>query len=272
MAEFEASAAAHTARGDGPRVVSLAPSATATLVAMGADDLVVGVTDHCSLDRPSVGGWLTPDYDRLAALDPALVVTCDDLQSPIRDDLRERGYEVLHTDPTTLAEAVDSFERLGAAVGRSEAAERLAADCRARLAAVRDAVPDDTADRPTVYCEEWSDPPMAAGNWVPEAVETAGGHYPFCAPGERSRAVTGEEVAAADPAQVVLHVCGHGESVDPETFRDRGWTDDAAVHVLHDDLLNQPSPALVEGVERLAELLHGVSGDERSGPSDAPSA
>jgi iron complex transport system substrate-binding protein len=64
MAEFEASADAHTAREDGPRVVSLAPSATATLAAMGADDLVVGVTDHCSLNRPSVGGWLTPDYDR----------------------------------------------------------------------------------------------------------------------------------------------------------------------------------------------------------------
>jgi iron complex transport system substrate-binding protein len=244
-----------------PRVVSLAPSATATLAAMGAGTLVVGVTDHCSLDRPSVGGWLTPDYDRLAGLDPDLVVTCDDLQSSVRDDLRERGHEVVHTDPTTLAEAVDAFETLGAAVGRPDAAERLAADCRTRLAAVRAAVPDDPTARPTVYCEEWSDPPMAAGNWVPEAVETAGGTYPFCAPGERSREVTGEDVAAADPDHVVLHVCGHGEAVDPETFRDRGWTDDAAVHVLHDDLLNQPSPALVDGVERLADLFHGVPAD-----------
>ena len=245
----------------GLRVVSLAPSATATLAATDAGDTVVGVTDHCSLDRPSVGGWLTPDYDRLAGLDPDLVVTCDDLQSAVRDDLRDRGYEVLHTDPTTLAEAVDAVETLGAAVGRSEAAERLAADCRARLAAVRDAVPDDPADRPTVYCEEWSDPPMAAGNWVPEAVETAGGAYPFCDPGERSREVTGAEVAAADPDHVVLHVCGHGDTVDPERFRERGWADDAAVHVLHDDLLNQPSPALVDGVERLADLFHGVSVD-----------
>ena len=261
MDEFEASADAHAPRGDGPRVVSLAPSATATLAALGAGDVVVGVTDHCSLDRPSVGGWLTPDDDRLADLDPDLVVTCDDLQSAIRDDLRDRGYEVLHTDPTTLDEAVDSFDRLGTAVGRPEAADRLVADCRDRLATVRAAVPADPAARPTVYCEEWSDPPMAAGNWVPEAVETAGGTYPFCAPGERSRKVTAEEVATADPDHVVLHVCGHGEAVDPQTFRERGWTDDAAVHVLHDDLLNQPSPALVDGVERLAELFHGISAD-----------
>jgi len=198
-------------------------------------------------------------------------VTCDDLQASIRDDLRERGYEVCHTDPTTLDEAVDDFARLGAAVGRPEAAERLAADCRERLAAVRGAVPDDPVERPTVYCEEWSDPPMAAGNWVPEAVETAGGAYPFCDPGERSRTVTPEEVAAADPDHVVLHVCGHGDAVAPETFRDRGWTDDAAVHVLHDDLLNQPSPALVDGVERLADLFHGVSvGEQSEGSNAAP--
>ncbi|MFC5367950.1 cobalamin-binding protein [Salinirubrum litoreum] len=244
-----------TPRSDGPRVVSLAPSATATLSAMGAGEVVVGVTDHCSLDRPSVGGWLTPDYDRLAALDPDLVVTCDDLQASIRDELRDQGFEVVHTEPTTLSEVVESFAELGETVGRSEAGRRLADDCRDRLGAVREAVPDDPAERPTVYCEEWSDPPMAAGNWVPEAVETAGGRYPFCESGERSREVTAEEVSGADPDHVVLHVCGHGESTDPETVSARGWDLDAEVHVLHDDLLNQPSPALIDGVERLAGLF-----------------
>jgi iron complex transport system substrate-binding protein len=239
------------------RVVSLAPSATATLSTMGVGE-IVGVTDHCSLDRPSVGGWLTPDYDRLADLDPDLVVTCDELQASIRDDLRDRGFEVVHTEPESLAEAVESFEALGAAVGRPDAGRRLAADCRDRLGGVREAVPDDPAERPTVYCEEWSDPPMAAGNWVPEAVETAGGRYPFCDPGERSREVTGEAVVAADPDHVILHLCGHGESADPATISERDWDLDAPIHVLHDDLLNQPSPALIDGVERLAGLFHGI--------------
>jgi iron complex transport system substrate-binding protein len=239
------------------RVVSLAPSATATLAAVGAGDRLVGVTTHCPLDRSVVGGWLNPDYERVAALDPDLVCTCDDLQREVRDELRDRGFETCHTEPTTLAEAVDAFETLGAAVGVPDAAADLAADCRARLAAVRDRVPAD--DRPTGYCEEWSDPPMAAGNWVPEAVTTAGGHYPFCDPGERSREVDYDEVRAADPDHVVLHVCGHGDRVRPETLAERGWDLDATVTVLDDSLLNQPSPALVEGVERLADLFHGVS-------------
>ncbi len=97
---------------------------------------------------------------------------------------------------------------------------------------------------------------MAAGNWVPDAVRAAGGRYPFVDPGERSREVAGEVVEAADPDHVVLHVCGRGERSDPDAVRSREWAIDAPIHVVDDDLLNQPSPALIDGVERLAELLH----------------
>ena len=243
------------------RIVALAPSASATLSAMGAGDAVVGVTAHCALDRPRVGGWLNPDYDRLADLDPDLVCTADPLQADVRDDLRDRGYDVCHVEPATLDAVVDSFETLGRAAGRPEAGERLAADARDRLAAVRERVPDGSAEtgadsRPVVYCEEWGDPPMAAGNWVPEAVAAAGGQYPFCDLGDRSREVSEADVERADPDHVVVHHCGHGDHADPDILADRGWDLDTSVHVLDDDLLNQPSPTLVDGIETLAELFH----------------
>jgi iron complex transport system substrate-binding protein len=241
-----------------PRVVSLAPGSTATLAAMGAADLVVGATAHCDLDRPVVGGWLNPDYDRIADLDPDLVCTSDDLQSEIRDELRARGHEVCHLEPDGLDAVVDSFETLGRAVGRPEAGAELAADARARLVeVVRDSSRrfGDQDPRPVVYCEEWSDPPTAAGNWVPEAVEAAGGRYPFLSPGERSEPVSRAAVEAADPDHVVLHLCGRGDRVAPESFLSRGWDVDAEVHVLDDDLLNQPSPRLLDGVETLASIV-----------------
>jgi iron complex transport system substrate-binding protein len=245
------------------RVVSLAPSATATLSAMDAEDVVSGVTAHCALDRPVVGGWLNPDYDRLAEIGPDLVCTADALQADISEELRERGYDVCHVEPETLDEVIDSFAALGRAVGRPEAGDLLAADARERVAAVRASrearvATGDGRNRnahPVVYCEEWGDPPMAAGNWVPEAVEVAGGRYPFCDPGGRSREVTRERVEAADPEHVVVHHCGHGDRVDANILDDRGWDLDAAVHVLDDDLLNQPSPALIDGIETLAELF-----------------
>jgi len=243
---------------DTRRTVSLAPAATATLVAMDAADGLVGVTAHCDVDRevPVVGGWLNPDLDRVDDLDPDLVLTSDALQSSVRDALEARGHEVVHLAPATLPAVIESFETLGGAVGRPEAGAALAEDARDRLARIRDRVAG--RERPVVYCEEWSDPPMAAGNWVPEAVEAAGGRYPFRDPGERSGEIAAEAVEAADPDHVVLHVCGKGDRVDPAVVEARDWDLDATVHVLHDDLLNQPSPRLLDGVEALAARLHGV--------------
>ncbi|MFW6321557.1 MAG: cobalamin-binding protein [Halohasta sp.] len=241
------------------RIVSLAPSATATLAALGLADRVVGVTGHCDLDRPVVGGWLNPDYDRLAELSPDLVCTSDGLQDEIRDELRDRGYDVVHHEPERLDDVLEGFESLAAAVGVQEAGADLRGEAEQRLAAVDERVDRALADggqRPVVYCEEWSDPPMAAGNWVPDAVEAAGGRYPFVAPGARSTEVDGETVAAADPDHAVLHVCGTGDQVSPDRLRERGWDLDATVHVVDDSLLNQPSPRLIEGIELLAERLY----------------
>lgn len=248
------------------RLVSLAPSATATLAAMGVADELVGVTVHCDpgaesdadppTDPERVGGWLNTDFDAVEALDPDLVLTSDPLQRETRDELRERGVAVSHSEPGTLSAAIDSFAALGRAVGHADAGGKLAADTRERLQYVRDAVSDK--QRPTVYCEEWADPPMAAGNWVPEAVGAAGGAYPFADPGERSSEVEREAVAAAKPDYVILHPCGKGDRADPETYRERGWTPDASVHVVDDSLLNQPSPRLIGGIEQLAGILHGV--------------
>lgn len=234
------------------RIVSLAPSATATLAAAGVGSRVVGATTHCDFDVPAVGGWLTPDFDRIDALEPDLVCTSDPLQREIRDALADRGFDVCHVEPTTLPAVFDSFETLGAAVGAADAGRRLARSCRERVATVSAHPPES---RPVVYCEEWSDPPMAAGNWVPEAVTAAGGVYPFVEPGERSRPVDPEAVADADPDHVVLHICGRGDRVDPAVVADRGWDLDARVHVVDDSLLNQPGPRLVGGIERLHRLL-----------------
>ncbi len=238
---------------DGLRIVSLAPSATATLRAMGAADDVVGSTVHCEFDGATVGGWLNPEYDRIDELDPDLVCTADALQTDVRDELRDRGYAVHHADPRTLDGVVDSFGELGAAVDRPDAGERLIERSRDRLARVRSFL--DDGERPTVYCEEWSDPPMAAGNWVPDVVAAAGGYYPFVDAGERSREIDRETVEAADPDHIVLHVCGRGDRVDPDVVRRRDWNLHARVHVVDDFLLNQPSPRLLDGVETLVELL-----------------
>lgn len=250
------------------RVVSLAPSATATIAALGASDRLVGVTHACPRpgnwgggdeDAPSiVGGWPNPDLDAVAALNPEIVLTCDALQRETVEGLRDRGVRVAHAEPTRLADVFEYVEAVGAAVGVSEEGERLAARLRDRVDRVRETVPDDAAERPVVYAEEWGDPPMAAGNWVPDAVTAAGGQCPFVEAGERSCDVDRDTVEAAAPDHVFLHWCGANQVPDERTLAERGWTVDAAVHVVDDDVFNQPSPRLVDGIELLARTLHGV--------------
>jgi len=254
------------------RVVSLAPSATATVAELGGSDRLVGVTAHSGdVDAPVVGGWLNPDFERVADHDPDVVLTSDALQRDVRDDLRDRGFDVHHVEPATLEDVLASFADIGAAVGLPDAGAALEAACRERVEAVRRRVAERSEatgrasgtaassapeDGPVVYCEEWSDPPMAAGNWVPDVVEAAGGRYPFVQAGERSREVDAGDVEAADPDHAVVHVCGKGDSVDPD-FAGRGWAFEAAVHVVDDSLLNQPSPRLLDGLETLAARIRG---------------
>ncbi|WP_266075286.1 cobalamin-binding protein [Haladaptatus caseinilyticus] len=240
------------------RIVSLAPSASETLRELDATERVVGVTHHCPVDAPVVGGWLNPDFEAIEAHDPTLVLTADPLQVDVRDELQKRGHRVVHVEPRTLGDVIESFATLGHAIGRPQEGANLARRARSRIEHVRRLVAD--CPRPVVYCEEWSDPPTAAGNWVPDAVRAAGGRYPFLSPGERSSEVERFLLEESQPEHVFLHVCGHGERSDPEIVLNRDWSIPAinrgAVHVLDDSLLNQPSPRLIEGIETMAATLH----------------
>ena len=251
------------------RVVSLAPSATATVAALDATEALVGVTHACEPwdagSRPSVvGGWPNPDLVAVEGLEPTVVLTCDPLQRETATALRDRGLEVAHAEPTRLADVFASVADVGASIGREGAGERLASDLRDRVDRVQAAVPEGRAERPVVYAEEWGDPPMAAGNWVPDAVAAAGGRCPFVPAGERSREVDAAAVERADPDHAVLHWCGADHEPESDPLADRGWDIDPTVHVIDDSLLNQPSPRLVDGIETLAGLLHDVEVAEQS--------
>ncbi|WP_136689326.1 helical backbone metal receptor [Halorhabdus amylolytica] len=238
------------------RIVSLAPSATSIVRTLDASDRLAGATAHCEAgDVPSVGGWLNPDFETIEKLDPDLLLTNDQLQADLRDDLRNHGFTVSHEEPATLEDVLWTFRTIGEAIGRPEEGARLEARAREYVETIRNVTPDD--DRPVVYCEEWGDPPMAAGNWVPDAIRVAGGRYPFVEPGERSQEIDGQEVENADPDHAIVHHCGAAE---PSTrpLVEREWRLDAELHAIDDSLLNQPSPRLLEGLGTIAERLHGI--------------
>src|SRR4051794_15711872 len=229
------------------RIVSLLPSTTEILFAIGAGDDVVGVTFECdhpatARTRPIVSTsaipeGLTPaeidafvvaamargedlyhlDEGALSGLDADLVVTqdlcavCAVDVSAVDDALAHLGCsaEVLTIDPHTLDEVLESILTLGRTTGHVAAAQALVVEQRRRLDEVRRNTAGRAAPaRPRVMFLEWTDPPFAPGHWVPEMIEIAGGEPLLATPGTSSRRVTWNQVHAASPDVVVVAPCG----------------------------------------------------------------
>jgi len=241
------------------RIVSLVPSATELLFALGVGDEVVAVTHECdyppaALDLPKItrdliGPGLPPDeIDRavreltaqgraiyeldehmLQSLAPDLIVTqalcavCAVSYDDVRAiaDRMDPAPEVLSLDPTTIGEMLGDVRTLARATGAKDAGVDLVAAAAARIDRVRLAVRD--APPVSVAALEWLDPIFVAGHWTPQLIEYAGGVDLFGLPGEPSETRTWEEVAAARPDVVVCMPCGYDAERaldEAETFAD----------------------------------------------------
>jgi iron complex transport system substrate-binding protein len=226
------------------RVVSLLPSTTEILFAIGAGDDVVGVTFECDfpseartrriVSNTTLPHGLSPseidtivktrmaagedlyslDEGALSELDADLVVTQDlcavcavDVKN-VDDALAHLGCraEVLTIDPMTLEAVLDSINVLGRATGRDEEAAAVVTSLRGRLAAVRNAV--EGRKRPRVALLEWTDPLFCGGHWVPDLVEAAGATSVIGAAGAKSYEITRDDVLASQPDIVVVSPCG----------------------------------------------------------------
>ncbi|MGD9571158.1 MAG: ABC transporter substrate-binding protein [Thermoleophilia bacterium] len=226
------------------RIVSLLPSATEILFAVGAGDAVVGVTVECDhppeareraiVSTTTIPEGLAPaavdaavtatmaaggdlyrlDRGALAHLDADLVVTqdlcavCALDAGDVQEALDHLGCDgaVLTVAPTDLGSVLASIGELGAAAGAREAAAALVASLRERI----DAVAARVAGRPAVpvLLLEWTDPPFAPGHWIPEMVALAGGRPALGAAGARSERITWDAVAGCGAAVVVGAPCG----------------------------------------------------------------
>jgi len=227
------------------RIVSLLPSTTEILFAIGAGDDVVGVTFECDhppeartrtiVSTSAMPEDLAPaeidafvasamsrgedlyhlDEGALSDLDADLVVTqdlcavCAVDVSVVDDALAHLGCtaEVLTIDPHTMDEVFDSIEVLGKATGHESEAAELVVGLRQRLSEVRRRVAGRA--KPRVMLLEWTDPPFAPGHWVPEMIDAAGGEPLLGTAGDKSRRVTWEQIHAADPEVVVVAPCGY---------------------------------------------------------------
>jgi iron complex transport system substrate-binding protein len=287
------------------KICSLLPSATEILFALGLGDQVAGVSHECDfppearhkpvLIRSRITHTESPaaidrqvreflergeslysvDLDALCALQPDLIVTqdlchvCaatpDDLGSALaRLPIQPR---VLTLNPHSLADVCADIRSVGAATGRASQADSVVAEFERRIAAVERAVA--TLPRMRVVCLEWLDPPYAAGHWVPEMVERAGGVDVLGHAGKPASRTDWDATLAARPEVIVVMPCGYSLKQAVAEFRQLalppGWGDIPAVRngcvflVEAFGYFSRPGPRLATGVEILAEVIHSAS-------------
>ena len=220
----------------------------------------------------------TLDIDTLAALKPDLILTqaaCDvcaisaaDVEAAVRKAAVDT--RVLALSPATLADLFSDILAVGKATGRLAQARELVARLRARIASLACRVQaigeGDRRPSPRVAVIEWLDPPMAAGNWVPEMVRLAGGVDVLGKAGDHSHWISWDDVAAVDPDVVILVPCGFpldrvvieagSPAVRPHLERLRASREGRVFAIDGHHLFNRPGPRLVDSLEVLAELLH----------------
>jgi iron complex transport system substrate-binding protein len=228
-----------------PRIVSLLPSATEIVCALGLIDSLVGVTHECDypsgveskprltasrISRQTMnsaeidhavrsqldGHGCIYDLDelRLRSLAPELILTqelCEVCAVNYRTVVKaarrlNTDVTVVSLEPTTIADILANIATVGELTGRPTEAEALVHSLRARLDALEKSLSGVT--RPRTLVLEWLEPPFAPGHWVPQQVSVAGGDAGFGTAGAASRTTTAEEIRTYAPEVIVLAPCG----------------------------------------------------------------
>ena len=264
-ARIDASGAALALTRPPRRIVSLLPSTTETVCALGLADALVGITSYCVEPRAAVrgklrvGGTKDPDLDRIRALAPDLVVA--NVEENVREHverLRAWGIPVWVTYPRTVAEGLRMVRELGELTGTEARADDLLAELEPLLARVR----AECARRPpvAVFYPIWREPYMTIGadTYIHDVLAVCGGRNVFGARPGRYPTVTLEEVAAARPEVVLL-------PDEPFRFRRAHVRDFAAVGARRIELVDGRrfswyGPRIGEALRTIPALLEAPGG------------
>jgi iron complex transport system substrate-binding protein len=280
------------------RIVSLLPSTTEIVCDLGLDTELLGVTIECNwpsdvqrgreiVVRTFADPSMTPgeidavvrerlesgldlyslDDDALQRCNPDLILSQDLCRvcAVASGDVAAAtarlncNAEVLQIDPQTLDDVLESINTIACAAGVADRGREYVNELHGRLRDVRAAVSGRA--RPRVFVLEWIDPPFGAGHWVPDLVLAAGGEPVLSRPGERSVATTYEAIVDAQPDVVIVAPCGYGldASSDQASSIIAMLPESAQVWAIDADaVMVRPGPRLVDGVEALASVLHGV--------------
>ncbi len=259
-----------TISGTTERIVSLSPSNTEILFALGLENRIVGVTNYCDYppeakNKENIGGFSTPSVEKIVALMPDLILATGRHKDIISGQMESLGLTIVAIDSEDVNGILDRILLVGQITGRTGAAERLTSDMRQRI----DKITDKTknlldSQRPKVFYITWLDPlmSMGPGTFCNELIELAGG-VNIAADATTQYPLYSMEVLVERNPDVIIVSISHGSSgatVDGLKTLLAGKNIAAVannrVYSVDTNLTGRPGPRIVEGLEAMARYIH----------------
>ncbi|HBG22887.1 MAG: ABC transporter substrate-binding protein [Syntrophaceticus sp.] len=248
------------------RIISLTPSNTEILFALGLGDRVVGVTTYCDYpeeakEKPQIGN-LEGNVEEIVAMEPDLVVAKVILNDNIVSKLRDLDIPVLCVDPESLDGVYRAIELISQVTGTESSGDKITSEMKEKIAAVEEKVASiPEAERPKVFIEVGNEPLYTAGTKtsVDEVVSLAGG-INIAGDVEGYQMYSLESVVKNNP-EVILALDSYYVDVEAEIKKRSGWDTIKAVQEDNlitdvDTLLNRPGPRSADAVETIAKELY----------------
>jgi iron complex transport system substrate-binding protein len=262
------------------KIISLAPSTTEIVFALGLDDKVVAVSNYCDYpynfsawieagNMSSIGDFSDPNMEVIASLEPDLIIATGGVQGETVGTLRDLGYKVLVLNPANIDGVMQNIELVGNATGKATEAKTLIDSINSRIDAVVNTV-SNAASTPTVYYEVWYDPTSlwTAGvkAWQNELIEKAGGVNIFNDQDLDYFQSSAEAVIERSPDVIILPEEGMGKGepfwVSLDAVKERpGWDSISAVQndrlvTVDSNTIARAGPRVADIIEDLAEAFH----------------
>jgi iron complex transport system substrate-binding protein len=253
------------------RIISLAPSVTEILFALGLDNRIVGVTDYCDYPeaakaKPRVASYTTPNMEKLISLQPDLVLAESIHEKTVLPALEKLGLSVFVTSETSIDTVLRGITVIGQMNGKTTTAKQLVNSLSGKIKAISaktDALPKDKRFR--VLYVVWHQPiwTMGSDTYVDDLIRTAGGANIFYGDFDKSRVVSLESIVTKNP-QVII-VTGMATSGDlvynsiksEERLKPVDAVMNNRIYKISDsNLIERPGPRIIDGLAEMAKLIH----------------
>jgi iron complex transport system substrate-binding protein len=250
------------------RIISLAPSNTEILYALGLGNEIVGVTSYDNYppetkQKAIIGGFSTTDIEKVVALSPDLIVAAPIHQKEIIPQLESRGLTVLGLNPVDVNGVSAAINLVGKVTGKAAAASTLVAQLNQRSESVSDATANlSLSNKPRVFYVVWHDPLMTAGTstMIDDLITRAGG-VNIASDLSGYVNINLETVIQRNP-QIILVISSMGDSQSFDYIKNepRFQSTDAIknnqIYSLDSDIFGRTTPRIVDGLEQMAKLIH----------------